>query len=60
MYQDLKRVYRWEGMKRDVADYVARCHTCQLVKAEHQKPFGKLNPLEIPPVEMGSHHHGLR
>ena len=48
MYQDLRRVYRWEGMKRDVAEYVSRCHTCQLVKAEHRKPPGRLSPLEVP------------
>jgi hypothetical protein len=28
MYRDLKATYWWYGMKRDVADYVALCHTC--------------------------------
>jgi hypothetical protein len=36
MYHDLKATYWWYGMKRDVADYVALCDTCQRVKAEHQ------------------------
>ena len=25
----------WHGMKKDVAEYVARCLTCQKAKAEH-------------------------
>jgi hypothetical protein len=29
MYQDLKVTYWWYGMKRDVAEYVALCNTCQ-------------------------------
>ncbi|MBE2321286.1 hypothetical protein DVA67_035545, partial [Solirubrobacter sp. CPCC 204708] len=48
MYHDLKRCYWWRGMKRDVADYVKRCLTCQQVKAEHQRPAGLTNPLPIP------------
>ena len=35
-------------MKRDVARYVEKYLTCLKVKAEHQKPYGKLQPLEIP------------
>jgi hypothetical protein len=33
MYHDLKVTYWWYGMKRDVAEYVALCDTCQRVKA---------------------------
>jgi hypothetical protein len=36
MYHDLKATYWWNGMKRDVAEYVALYDTCQRVKAEHQ------------------------
>jgi hypothetical protein len=36
MYHDLKATYWWYGMKRDVAEYVALCDTCQRVKAKHQ------------------------
>jgi hypothetical protein len=35
-------------MKRDVAEYVALCNTCQRVKAEHQQPAGLLQPLQVP------------
>ena len=34
-------------MKRDVANYLARCMEFQLVKVEHQHPVGLLNPLPI-------------
>ena len=36
MYQDLKGRFWWSGMKTEVAEYVAKCLTCQKVKAEHQ------------------------
>ena len=28
MYQDLRKDYWWEGMKRDVAEFVKRCLVC--------------------------------
>ena len=48
MYKDLKRNFWWPGMKRDVAEHVARYVTYQMVKVEHQKPRGTLQPLGIP------------
>ena len=47
MYRDLHRQYYWSGMKRHVRDFVRRSLTCQQVKAEHQKPPGLLQPLEV-------------
>ncbi|KAL5538035.1 hypothetical protein UlMin_044852 [Ulmus minor] len=35
-------------MKEDVANYVAKCLVCQKIKAEHQRPAGVLQPIEIP------------
>ena len=32
MYKDLKRNFWWEGMKREVANFVSKCLTCQQVK----------------------------
>ena len=29
MYRDLNYQFWWRGLKRDVAEYVARCYTCQ-------------------------------
>ena len=34
-------------MKRHVGDFVLRCLTCHQIKAEHQKPVGLLQPLEV-------------
>jgi hypothetical protein len=48
MYQDLKQNFWWPGMKKQVAEYVASCLTCQKAKIEHQRPAGKLQPLEVP------------
>ena len=47
MYQDLKRKFYWDNMKREIALYNSKCLTCQQVKAEHQKPAGLLQPLEV-------------
>ncbi|KAA0066456.1 pol protein [Cucumis melo var. makuwa] len=48
IYQDLKRVYWWRNMKREVAEFVSKCLVCQQVKAPRQKPAGLLQPLSIP------------
>jgi transposase InsO family protein len=48
MYLDLREKYWWYDLKRDVAEYVALCDTCQRVKAEHQRPAGLLQPMQIP------------
>jgi hypothetical protein len=42
MYQDLKKRFWWYVMKREIAEYVARCDSCQRIKAEHQRPAGLL------------------
>ncbi|GKA06365.1 retrotransposon protein, putative, ty3-gypsy subclass, partial [Tanacetum coccineum] len=38
----------WNGMKHDVAKFLAKCLTCQQVKIEHQRASGLLQPLDIP------------
>ncbi|KAD6119070.1 hypothetical protein E3N88_10341 [Mikania micrantha] len=47
MYQDLRKDYWWPGMKFNVMQYVNKCLTCAQVKAEHQKPYGYVQPLEV-------------
>ena len=42
MYKTLRQHYWWPRMKKDVAEFVSRCLTCQQVKAEHQAPTGML------------------
>ncbi|WVZ54712.1 hypothetical protein U9M48_005470 [Paspalum notatum var. saurae] len=48
MYQDLKKLFWWRRMKRDIAEFVAKCDTCNRIKTEKQRPTGLLKPLEIP------------
>ncbi|GKB04725.1 putative reverse transcriptase domain-containing protein [Tanacetum coccineum] len=40
MYHDLRDMYWWPGMKRDIATYVGKFLTCSKVKAGHQRPSG--------------------
>ena len=47
MYNTLREHYWWKGAKKEIADFVSRCLTCQQVKAEHQKPAGRYNPFRF-------------
>ncbi|XP_049387088.1 uncharacterized protein LOC125851321 [Solanum stenotomum] len=40
MYQDLRQIYWWNDMKKDIVEMVAECPNCQQVRAEHQRPGG--------------------
>ncbi|GKC78735.1 putative reverse transcriptase domain-containing protein, partial [Tanacetum coccineum] len=42
MYYDLRDMYWWPGMKKDITTCVSKCLTCSKVKAEHQRPSGLL------------------
>ncbi|KAA3483855.1 integrase [Gossypium australe] len=44
MYNDLKQLYWWLGMERDISKFVSRCLVCHQVKAEHQVPSRLLQP----------------
>jgi len=48
MYRTLRGYYWWPGMKREIAEYVAKCLMCQQVKPERQRPGGLLKPLPVP------------
>ncbi|GKE45815.1 putative reverse transcriptase domain-containing protein [Tanacetum coccineum] len=48
MYYDIRDLYWWPRMKKNIALYVSKCLTCSKVKAEHQKPSGLLQQPEIP------------
>jgi hypothetical protein len=38
MYQDLKKRFWWYGMKREIAENVARCDSCQRIKQSIRDP----------------------
>jgi hypothetical protein len=44
----IKSQYYWVGMKKEIAEYIAKCCECQKVKAEHRNPASFLQPLPIP------------
>jgi len=48
MYQDLKRLFWWPGIKKDIAEFVYTCLVCQKLKIEHQKPSGLMQLLFVP------------
>ncbi|GJY88520.1 putative reverse transcriptase domain-containing protein [Tanacetum coccineum] len=48
MYYDLRDMYWWPGMKKDIAIYVRKYLTCSRIKAEHQRPSGLLHQPKIP------------
>ena len=48
MYKDLQQHFWWNGMKREITQYVSKCLVCQQVKIEHRRPGGLLQPLPIP------------
>lgn len=48
MYQDLKKLSWWPGLKRDIAKFFYACLICQKSKVEHQNPARLLQPLDIP------------
>ena len=47
MYHNIRDLYWRDELKKDVADYMSKCSTCQQVKAQHHRPSGKLQPLPI-------------
>ncbi|GKD68199.1 putative reverse transcriptase domain-containing protein [Tanacetum coccineum] len=47
MYYDLRDLYWWSGMKKDIARYVSKCLRRSKIKAEHQKPSGLLQQPKI-------------
>jgi len=48
MHKDLKRHFWWNNIRKDMAEYVTNCYTCQQVEAEHKRPTGTLQRLLIP------------
>lgn len=42
IYHNIKDIYWWDRIKKDVVELIFNCLTCQQLKVEHQKPSGKL------------------
>ena len=48
MYQDVKKMFRWPGIKRDIVELMSKCLVYQKIKIEYQKPFCIFQLLQIP------------
>ena len=48
MYHNLKSVYWWNNVKRDMVDFVSKCLNCQQVKVEHIMPGGSSQEIALP------------
>ena len=40
MYHNLRDVFWWEGLKKDIAKFVAKCSNCIQVKAKQKESGG--------------------
>ena len=47
MYRDLRKIFWWPKMNKEMAEFMAQYPQCQQVKAEHQKLMGPLQLLSI-------------
>jgi hypothetical protein len=47
MITDTRKQFYWHGLKKGIANYLAKCLECQQVKAEHRHPARLLQPLSI-------------
>lgn len=48
IYYDLRKIYWWPRINRDIIDYVFNCQNCQQVMCQHQSPAGLLQCIPIP------------
>ena len=44
----IKRAFYWRGLWKDVGQYVRSCPVCQLMKSDHRKQAGLLQPIPLP------------
>ncbi|XP_074298123.1 uncharacterized protein LOC141628938 [Silene latifolia] len=50
LYKNLMKTFWWPDMKKEIAEFVTRCLTCQRVKGEKRRPLGEVAyRLALPP-----------
>lgn len=49
-YAQISSHFYWQGLCRDVAEFVKKCMICQKAKTDHTHPAGLLKPLPIPQI----------
>jgi hypothetical protein len=58
MYNDLKGVFWWPNMKREIAQYILECTTCQH-KVDHKKNSRSTTTIRNSNMEMGGNKYGF-
>ena len=48
MMELVKQWYWWKGMGNDIENYVKSYPVCQVMKSDHRKKVGPLQPIPIP------------
>ena len=48
-FERVTRRFWWPGVRRDVLDYVSKCHSCQVSKHRTHKGEGLLHTIPVPP-----------
>ena len=48
MYHNLREVYLWEDLKKDITKFVVKCENSKQVKSKHQKLDGFLKEIKVP------------
>jgi hypothetical protein len=48
IYNKVKSLFSWPGIKQDVTTFVNNCQVCQQSKSEHSRLPGLLQPLPVP------------
>ena len=46
--EQVKQRYWWKDMGKDIENYVKSCPVCQVMKSDHRKKVGPLQPIPIP------------
>ena len=55
----IKRAFWWKGLWGDIEQYVQSCPVCQLMKSDHRKKAGLLQPIPLPKRKLQQTMTGL-
>ena len=48
MFELITRDYWWPKMRKDIAQFIRNCETCQRIKPVRHAPYGFLKPIQVP------------
>ena len=47
----VKQRYWWKGMGKDIENYMKSYLVCQVMKSDHRKKVGPLQPISVPTMK---------